>query len=291
MNILALKAYYGKLSGMVMLNGAPFDRAKFEKHCFHVEQYDKNWDHLTVNEVLTFAAKLFASISKDEIVREVTDVMRSIGLKNINTERCSNLSGGQQRRLSLAIALLKKPSILMLDEPTSGLDSAASNRICEILKNVTTSRKLIVICTIHQPSTKAFNNFNQMMILSKGRLAYAGSTLDAEGYFARLGHHLPPHTNPPEYYIDLVDSDFGQPQVTEELLGAWSMNGGLTDLHSFSSDIVKRSPRRELLQEKEKEKIAYHSSSGNFRAIFHRHFLLIWRDVSSTFSKLYLFIQ
>ena len=107
----------------------------------------------------------------------------------------------QVRRLSLGVSLLKNPSILFLDEVTSGLDSAASYQICDVLHHITQERKLIVVYTIHQPSTEVFEKFDELLLLLKGEVVYAGTTAGAEGHFKALGFPLPAHTNPSEHYM------------------------------------------------------------------------------------------
>jgi ABC-type multidrug transport system ATPase subunit len=73
------------------------------------------------------------------------------------------LSGGQRRRLSIGIALLKQPTLLFLDEPTSGLDAASAANIMEEIVRVAKEERIIILCTIHQPSTKVYNGFDQVV--------------------------------------------------------------------------------------------------------------------------------
>ena len=63
---------------------------------------------------------------------------------------------------------------------------------------VAKEEKLITICTIHQPSSKVYNNFDQIMILSRGRIAYAGDVVEATPYFEKIGYKMPDDTNPAE---------------------------------------------------------------------------------------------
>ena len=231
------------------MNGQTFTGQNFKASCFYVPQYDKNWQHLTCIQVLSFAGKLFNSCPNDCLDATVQKTLENMGLVDAGHTKCSGLSGGQARRLSLGIALLKKPRILFLDgkfymlfvdwqmgctscvvlfsmylqtsasismyslfyvyipsityptEVTSGLDSAASYQVCDVLSKVVAQRNLIVICTIHQPSTAVFEKFNELLLLSKGSVAYAGCRDDAEEHFAELGYPLPEHTNPSEHFM------------------------------------------------------------------------------------------
>ena len=96
------------------------------------------------------------------------------------------LSGGQRRRLSLAVALVKEPSLIVLDEPTSGLDSAAAAAILTLLARIARSRRAAVVCTIHQPSALVFAGFHKVLVLSGGRVAYCGPRKEMAAHFGRV---------------------------------------------------------------------------------------------------------
>ena len=113
-----------------------------------------------------YAASLLLGSGNHSVV--VESIIDKMGLQSCKDTKVGNdftqgLSGGQKRRLSIAIALIKKPAVIMLDEPTSGLDSAASVAIVRELRRLAKSENLIVIMTIHQPSTKVYNDFDQVM--------------------------------------------------------------------------------------------------------------------------------
>ena len=122
-------------------------------------------------------------------------MLTKMGLLSCAETKCGNqfvkgLSGGQKRRLSLAIALLKKPAVIFLDEPTSGLDAAASAGVMKFVTDIAAKEKLIILCTIHQPSAKVFHGFDQVMLLSAGKVAYCGKASLAEKYFEGIGHKM-----------------------------------------------------------------------------------------------------
>ena len=136
------------------------------------------------------------------------------------------LSGGQKRRMSLAISLIKQPVVLFLDEPTSGLDSASAASIVTFLKYYAQQQSVAVVCTIHQPSTAIFQQFDSTMLLSNGRVAYSGPTCDLARYFKEdVGTTAPPDYSLAEFVLEAINSDFGDEQKrlqVDSLLVTWA---------------------------------------------------------------------
>ena len=127
------------------LNGVKLTDSVFKRHCYVMKQHDKHWPYLTCRETLTYCAELFHVAAKQDIPTVVEELIQKMGLSICVDTRCGRLSGGQQRRLSIGIALLKQvsycskaiplfivqlamphtrvqPTLLFLDEPTSGED-------------------------------------------------------------------------------------------------------------------------------------------------------------------------
>ena len=96
-----------------------------------VVQKDKHWPYLTCRETLLFAAQLYDVAAANDIPDVVDEIIEKMGLRICADTRNLRLSGGQARRLSIGIALLKQPTLLFLDEPTTGLDAAASENIMQ----------------------------------------------------------------------------------------------------------------------------------------------------------------
>jgi ABC-type multidrug transport system ATPase subunit len=273
--VLSLRATYGDNFGKLLLDGAPLDSDIFKSKCFLVGQYDKNWPHLTVQETCTFAARLFGIVKKEI---DITNIVHEVGLTDVLHSRNSSLSGGQQRRLSLAIALLKQPAVLFLDEVTSGLDSASADRVCKALRRIVDEKNIMVICTIHQPSTKIFLEcFDQLILLSKGRVAYAGGTRRAEDYFSCLGYPVPAMTNPSEHYLELVNSDFGDVETVDKIIDAWEQE---TSDAGADIDVEHQSQSNTGTIFSPDLKLAKQSLFQETQIVLRRHFIMICRDVS-----------
>ena len=91
--------------------------------------------------------------------------------------------------------------ILGKDEPTSGLDAAAAENIMKEIVRVAKEERLIICCSSHQPSTKVYNGFDQLMILSRGREAFRGDLHAAPKYFKSIGYPVPDQMNPAEVRV------------------------------------------------------------------------------------------
>eukprot|EP00392_Amoebophrya_sp_AT5.2_P000521 g522.t1 len=141
-------------------------------------------DHLlptaTVHETLTFAAKLkLPHLPSAAIKARVNAILTELDLLPVRDVRIGSalrkgLSGGQRKRVSTAIELLARPKILFLDEPTSGLDSFSSLRLIAKLKEIAVKDRAIVCCTIHQPSSELFDNFDSVLCLRDGEVLLQG---------------------------------------------------------------------------------------------------------------------
>ena len=178
-------------SGQVMINGIDIyeEREKIEGMIGFVSQDDLLIEELTVYQNLLYNARLcFNDLSDFQINCKVLKVLKSLGLFDIKdmvvgSPLNKKISGGQRKRLNIALELIREPAILFLDEPTSGLSSRDSENIMDILKELTLKGKL-VFTVIHQPSSDIFKMFDNLYILDKGGyLIYDGNPVDSIIYF------------------------------------------------------------------------------------------------------------
>ncbi len=162
----------------------------------YVPQDDLLIEDLTVFENLWYAASLcFADKSDEELTEIVNRTLVSLGLFGKKDFRVGSplnkvISGGQRKRLNIALELIREPSVLFLDEPTSGLSSADSVNVMDLLHELTGRGKL-VITVIHQPSSDIFKGFDKVLILDlAGHLVFYGNPLDAVIHFKTLESHI-----------------------------------------------------------------------------------------------------
>lgn len=180
----------------------------------YVPQHDALVGVLTVRETLTYATMLSfiegSGSSRDVVVRRAIESMglESCADTKVGTIFAKGISGGQKRRLSMAIALIANPSVMILDEPTSGLDSASAFAVMGYLKKLT-KRGHTVMITIHQPSSELWSLFDKVSFLVSGRHVYFGPAgKDVIGYFGSAGYALPPMSNPADFIMTLINVDF-----------------------------------------------------------------------------------
>ena len=154
-----------------------------------VSQDDLLIEELTVYQNLYYNARLcFDNYSKEQLVEVVHQVLKNLGLFEIRDLQVGSplnkkISGGQRKRLNIALELLREPAVLFLDEPTSGLSSRDSENILDLLKELTFKGKLVFV-VIHQPSSDIFKMFDSLLILDTGGyLIYNGDPVDSIEYF------------------------------------------------------------------------------------------------------------
>ena len=241
LNVLTLTQQSAcKVTGAVSLNGHPFCAQLFRKYAAFVPQEDFLPPYLTCRQCLQFAAELYLPPKSRETA--ITKLLEQLGLKRCEdtlvgggTFRVKGLSGGEKRRLSLATALIKNPTIVFLDEPTSGLDSAAADGIMEFLEGWARKEQRIVICTIHQPSSTIFKSFSSTLLLVKGQVAYCGSPSAAVTWMQRYADApFDSSCSHAEYVLSVLNSDFGGNEGdegegtlrnAERVLAAWETLG------------------------------------------------------------------
>ncbi|KAL8932803.1 MAG: hypothetical protein Q9216_006668, partial [Gyalolechia sp. 2 TL-2023] len=166
---------------------------------------------LTVRENLRFAAglRLPNHLSKTEKRQRAESVLLKMGLKDcadnlVGDDLVKGISGGEKRRVTIAIQILTDPRILLLDEPTSGLDAFTASSIMTVLRGLAEEGRTLIL-TIHQARSDLYNHFGNILLLARGGSpVFAGKGSDMLPHFASLGFHCPTATNPADFALDLI---------------------------------------------------------------------------------------
>jgi ABC-type multidrug transport system ATPase subunit len=178
-------------SGELLINGINVHKEpkRIEGIIGYVSQDDMLIEELTVYENLYYCAKLcFSKYNQFQLLRIVLKLLKNLGLYQIKDMKVGSplnkkISGGQRKRLNIALELIREPAILYLDEPTSGLSSRDSENILDLLKELGLKGKLIFV-VIHQPSSDIFKRFDRLLLLDNGGyLIYNGDPVEAISYF------------------------------------------------------------------------------------------------------------
>lgn len=186
--------------GKVTINGLdlydPRDKAELEGTIGMIPQDDLLIEELTVYQNLYYSAKLcFKDKQEDELCAMVDATLKSLGLYErrdlkVGSPLNKMISGGQRKRLNIALELIREPSILFVDEPTSGLSSRDSENVMDLLRELALKGKLVFV-VIHQPSSEIYKMFDDMLILDTGGyLIYAGNPVEAVMYFKRADQQI-----------------------------------------------------------------------------------------------------
>ena len=206
-------------SGSITINGHDIAEPQARALIGFVPQDDLLIEELTVYQNLWFTAKLcFAGMADSELDRRVMKTLKDLGLdaaKDLKVGSAINkfISGGQRKRLNIALELIREPAVLFLDEPTSGLSSADTEKVINLLKEQTLKGKLIVV-NIHQPSSDVYKLFDRLWLLDKGGYpVFDGNPIEAITYFKEAADYADAETSAcptcgnvnPEIVLNIID--------------------------------------------------------------------------------------
>lgn len=184
--------------GEILINAMPVEASNKELNGVigYVPQDDLLIEDLTVFQNLYYNARLcFGNLDETSINEKIRKTLASLGLEEIKDIKVGNalnkkISGGQRKRLNIALELLRQPHIIFLDEPTSGLSSRDSENVMDLLKELTFNGKLIFV-VIHQPSSDIFKMFDKLLILDKGGYAaYYGNPIESVTHFKKVTRQI-----------------------------------------------------------------------------------------------------
>ncbi|XKL63869.1 hypothetical protein PGB90_006233 [Kerria lacca] len=215
----------GVVAKSLKVNGQPRDEKLFRKLSCYITQEEVLQPLLSVQEVMLFAAdlKLPSGTTRKQKMQLVQEILALLGLTECCITRTEMLSGGQKKRLSVALELINNPPVIFLDEPTSGLDNVSTLHTLKLLRRLAHQGRTIV-CTIHQPSASLFQLFDSVYVLSRGQCVYQGATDQLVSFLASTGFYCPTHYNPADFVIEMTDDDH---EENIDILSSATNNGKL----------------------------------------------------------------
>ncbi|KAL0480158.1 ABCG24 [Acrasis kona] len=293
-NILAGRAFYGNVTGDIYINGRRDDLKYHRSLVGYVPQDDIMLRTMTVQGTLNYAAKFRLDSSKTS--QQVEDIVERaihvLGLEDvrhsiIGDEKNRGISGGQRKRVNVAMELVADPCVLFLDEPTSGLDSSGSKELCSALRQIAESG-ITTITVIHQPRHEIFQLFHDVILLGKGgNPVYFGPSHLAMKYFTSLGFECPEHINPSDWMMDIISGDVPRKNDVnfkkEDLFDMWKFSS-----HDYVPSSQEEDDGYVMVEEKQPDlKQEHKKRRRNFFYILYsmikRNLLQQVRDLSGLF--------
>ena len=205
--------------GTITINGHDISEPRAKDLIGFVPQDDLLIEELTVYQNLWFTAKLcFEGMPDQELDRRVMKTLKDLGLDAVKDLKAGSainkyISGGQRKRLNIALELIREPAVLFLDEPTSGLSSSDTEKVINLLKEQTLKGKLIIV-NIHQPSSDVYKLFDRLWLLDRGGYpVFDGNPIDAITYFKEAANYADAETSAcpmcgnvnPEIVLNIID--------------------------------------------------------------------------------------
>lgn len=242
-----------KKRGGIMFNGlTPSDEVVHAICSFVTQDDDALLASLTVRETLRYAAKLRLPkwMSSGQKMQKAEEVLLKMGLKDcadnlIGNDLIKGISGGEKRRVTIAVQILTEPRVLLLDEPLSGLDAFTASSIMDVLIGLAKEGRTLVV-TIHQPRSDLFAHFGNILLLARGgHPVYAGPGPEMLPHLANLGYQCSKSTNPADFALDLITVDLlhesresSSRAKVQKLIDAWASSKPSTSFISRTGSIT-----------------------------------------------------
>jgi len=279
----------GDARGSIMVNSRPREMKSFRKMCRYIMQEDLLQPALTVLESMEIASdlKLGYTISKKNKLDSIENILQMLRLTKSKHTLMENLSGGERKRLSIALELVNNPPVIFLDEPTTGLDDLSSSQCVSLLKDLAYGGRTI-ICSIHTPSAKLFAMFDHVYIVAEGQCMFAGVGQDMVPYLSTIGINCPKHYNPADFMIEVCSREYGD--YSEKMSTAVD-NGKCLRWFKDNSETRKPIVRRASQYDTVSNHLYDFSSTGwsQFNVLLRRMMIQHKRDYTYLLFKLFMY--
>ena len=211
LDVISRRKTVGQIGGVIRFDGKKISSLRLKTETAYIQQQDVLLGYFTVQEYILFHAflKLPSWIPSEQKRERCSYAIEKLGLS-----KCKNctigeplkrgVSGGERKRVCIALGLLTEPKCLFLDEPTSGLDSHISLEVMRVVRSLSNDGRT-VICTIHQPSQVIYKLFDRLIVLQNGQVVYWGEgRAIAASFFESLGFPEEGYDNTAEFLLDVV---------------------------------------------------------------------------------------
>lgn len=301
LDVLASRKNIGVITGDILVDGAK-PTTSFQRSTSYAEQLDVHESMATVREALRFSADLRQpfEVPRSEKYAYVEEIISLLELEPladaiIGTPE-TGLSVEERKRVTIGVELAAKPELLLfLDEPTSGLDSQSAFNIVRFLKKLAAAGQAI-LCTIHQPNSALFENFDRLLLLQRGgECVYFGDIgHDSQvllDYFRRNGAECPSDANPAEWMLDAIGAGQTRRLGDRDWGEVWRT---APELEVVKKDIVQikadrgQAVRQEVGQDKNVIEKEYASPLWHqVKVVGRRTHLSFWRSRNYGFTRLF----
>ncbi|CAB3385346.1 Hypothetical predicted protein, partial [Cloeon dipterum] len=277
----------------------------FRRISRYIMQEDLLQPHLSVDEAMYAASQLKLGLNLDPKQRQATvdEILDLLRLKKAKHTRTEKLSGGERKRLSIALEMINNPPVMFLDEPTTGLDDLSSAQCFSLLKALAAGGRT-VICVLHTPSARLFHMIDNVYIVAEGQCAFQGKGQEVIPFLEMsCGLSCPKTYNPADFVLEAACGEYGEHDV--ERMVAAVENGRC---HRWTPDYQHQSPARTTSIDEDSQQVvecsdmsfndANHllkhdfgfalSGWDQFKVLLCRMLLQVWRDSSHLTLKLSL---
>ncbi|EJW02927.1 hypothetical protein EDEG_02692 [Edhazardia aedis USNM 41457] len=181
-----------KVRGKITVNGKPRDPKKWFEQFGYIRQQDYFIEGETVSDCIKSNTKLIYKTDNTEFINSTCEkYLRMLNIESIKDSPIKVISGGQKKRLSIALVLLKKPDILLLDEPFTGLDFVNSLNFANILEHLSSTTETTMIVSIHNGPRKVLEKFQAFIYLNNADPVFIGEIQELVETYKKIGCELP----------------------------------------------------------------------------------------------------
>ncbi|XP_061396451.1 ATP-binding cassette sub-family G member 4-like, partial [Musca vetustissima] len=291
-----------KTSGEILVNGEPQNMKQFRKVSRYVLQDDHISPYFSLMETMMFASELkldtkFTMEQRQKVIYEILDILH---LRSQVNTMIANLSGGQRKRLCIALELIDNPSVLFLDEPTTGLDEFSASQCIRLLKKLAKCGRTI-ICSLHCPSATLFQMFDKVYAMSGGQCIYQGAVNDIVPYLQQFDLNCPQTYNPTDFIIEVATKIYGDynkelvATIENGKIAKWipTSPNKLDNFEMLHSKSLESKPYLDNLSEEAKKNTATPFRNSwwcEFKILFFHILNQMWRDKSNCKMRIVIHI-